>query len=1244
MAETRVDETGPRSNTTFSAEGNAETATEKREWNAPLVLSCGLTSSELLHWENSLVDEAVEFQCRATLGDIAGDSNTSIPDILFWGGELEKLVESDSADLALITQNPYVFTVFLSDDAEALEVAEKSTKYGFDLYMRKTVSRPEIVGALRTGLALTASRRQYNLSFDRAPYALFVTDPAGRYTEVNEAGVSLLNTARDEIIGRSVLDVVPDGNQEQIAEWFDYLKRNLSLAGVYKMIRSDGCLIDVSIEAVALPDGTSIAFCKDVSEEIRIENALLESRNRITLQTRIATAFLTRHDDSVYSTVLDIVLEELHSEFGFFGYIDENGDLLSPSLTRNVWEKCKMEEKVIRFPRSEWKGLWGKSLLEKRAVYSNGDFRLPRGHVALTGALAVPILHDDDLIGQIAVANGEQPYSEKDAELLEAIARQIAPVLHARLQTQSLEQERLRAEDALVRSEALLWATGRMAKVGGWELQVSDGTMIWTDEVYRIHEVPVDFTPTFDSYIDFAVPHMRSDLRKRLTDAIGHGAQWNHEFEIVTAKGNRRWLHTIAQPVWKDDRVIRVTGTLQDITERKKSEEALRRSHAALDSSADMLFLIDPYTLRFLDVNATAVRSLGWSRHELLCMGPSDISSEGNPGKVALQAKALLAGDSPGTINTMHRRKDGDQFPVEVCLSVFESYGKKTIVAAARDITDRKAAQEALQRAHDELERKVEERTNELSETNLRLRKEVEERARAEMEIKESEKRFKSIFNSVFDSLVIVDERMGVHQVNEATEHLFGYSRERMTGLSLQSFCHVQDFDELHETASRALKNGTASLKEVRFRAADGESVYLEVGASRFLTGGGDLVVLSFRDITPRKKAEWAFFESQQHFMQLADNIQEVFFLVDIDSETTLYFSPALRHLLDIEKPDLGGGIPLTEYMHPVDRENSPLLNRDVCFSVELDEEFRIVRKSGEIRWVRFRSFPVRDDGGEAFRLACVATDITDHKTTAEREKRHQQQLIQADKMTSLGILVSGVAHEISNPNNLIMLNADVLTRVWSEFLPILDAHAADHENFVVTGLPYTEMRTEVQTLLTGIDEGAQRIKRIVHSLKDFVRTDGGALDETVDLNLVIDSAIFIVGNLVKKSTSAFSVRREENLPPVRGNAQQLEQVVINLITNACQALPDMNAAITVSTSYDGTTIRLTVMDEGTGIPPEFMNRIMDPFFTTKRDTGGTGLGLAVSYGIVRAHGGTMSFNSASGGPTTATVALPPME
>jgi len=269
--------------------------------------------------------------------------------------------------------------------------------------------------------------------------------------------------------------------------------------------------------------------------------------------------------------------------------------------------------------------------------------------------------------------------------------------------------------------------------------------------------------------------------------------------------------------------------------------------------------------------------------------------------------------------------------------------------------------------------------------------------------------------------------------------------------------------------------------------------------------------------------------------------------------------------------------------------------------------------------------------------------DITDRKRAEEQVKYQQQQLIQADKMATLGILVSGVAHEINNPLNFILLNAKIASRVWSEITPILQQYYEEKGDFALAGMPYTKSSEKIGRLISAISEGAARIEKIVTGLRNFARKDEGELDQAVNLNSVMESAIVIVGDLIKKSTDHFSVEYGEHLPPLRGNYQQLEQVIINLITNSCQALGSKEKSITASTALDKPAgrLRVVIADEGEGIPPENMKHIMDPFFTTKRDSGGTGLGLAISYNIIRNHGGDLHFISEVGKGTVMTITLP---
>lgn len=261
-----------------------------------------------------------------------------------------------------------------------------------------------------------------------------------------------------------------------------------------------------------------------------------------------------------------------------------------------------------------------------------------------------------------------------------------------------------------------------------------------------------------------------------------------------------------------------------------------------------------------------------------------------------------------------------------------------------------------------------------------------------------------------------------------------------------------------------------------------------------------------------------------------------------------------------------------------------------------------------------------------------------------EREARlSQSKLIQSNKMASLGLMVSGVAHEINNPNNYILSNAQLLERSCGDIIKVMREYQQENGDFLIGGLPFAEMEQHFPEMISGIIDGTQRINNIISDLKTFARQGSETRFEEMDVNLAVKSALVIIRSQLTRHTNNFTVQLADNLPRINGNSQQIAQVVINLLMNACQALPDETAAISLVTRADDATaeVVITVADEGGGIPDELTRRVMEPFFSTKTDCGGTGLGLSISDTIVREHSGTLSFHSAPGTGTLFEVRLP---
>ncbi len=256
-------------------------------------------------------------------------------------------------------------------------------------------------------------------------------------------------------------------------------------------------------------------------------------------------------------------------------------------------------------------------------------------------------------------------------------------------------------------------------------------------------------------------------------------------------------------------------------------------------------------------------------------------------------------------------------------------------------------------------------------------------------------------------------------------------------------------------------------------------------------------------------------------------------------------------------------------------------------------------------------------------------------------KKTYEQQLQQADKLSSLGQLVSGIGHEINNPNQFIRGNVKIIQQAFDDMLPIIDDYAAEHPDLKIARLKYDFFRSHIMTLIDDMANGSERIKRIVEDLKRFARKDEGQLDDTVDINTIISESARLVHNQVHK-TSDIELDLGDDLPMLQGNAQKIEQVLINLIINASQAMnEDKRGLIEVITGQTESEVVIELRDNGKGMSEGTLKSIFDPFFTTKRARGGTGLGLSIVYRIIEEHRGNISAVSEVGEGTTFTIRLP---
>lgn len=289
-----------------------------------------------------------------------------------------------------------------------------------------------------------------------------------------------------------------------------------------------------------------------------------------------------------------------------------------------------------------------------------------------------------------------------------------------------------------------------------------------------------------------------------------------------------------------------------------------------------------------------------------------------------------------------------------------------------------------------------------------------------------------------------------------------------------------------------------------------------------------------------------------------------------------------------------------------------------------------------EDRFLEVHTLPVYNQEEEVEGILEFYRDVT-------LEKTYEQQIQQADKLASLGQLVSGIGHEINNPNQFIRGNIKIIRQAIMDMLPIVDNYQKEHPDLKIARLKYDFFREHIMTLIDDMSHGSERIKGIVEGLRGFARKDEGLLVDTVDVNTLLEATARLVKNEVHKHAEIV-LEPGTDVAKFTGNSQKIEQVFINLIVNAAQAIPDdRKGLITVRTYMDkkDENVMIDIEDNGKGMDEKTQKQIFDPFFTTKRAKGGTGLGLAIAFRIVEEHSGNISVTSKPGEGTKFTIRIP---
>jgi len=479
--------------------------------------------------------------------------------------------------------------------------------------------------------------------------------------------------------------------------------------------------------------------------------------------------------------------------------------------------------------------------------------------------------------------------------------------------------------------------------------------------------------------------------------------------------------------------------------------------------------------------------------------------------------------------------------------------------------------------------------------------------------------RFDALWSRANDIVIVFEPGGHTVEANERALAAYGYTREEFRQLRLEDLRADETHGAISGQLGRVLGDGSLRFETVH-RRKDGTTFPVEVSAARLEGPGGPLILSVIRDISERHAAASA----ARYQATLLENLNDAVIGLDRTGRITAWAGAAQR--IYGWSPEEALGRPVHELLGgDLSEEASRRIEDEVRRCGRCRMEVRHARKGGLRADIEITSMAVRDGAGQVAGLVAVHRDIGDRKRAEAEQKRLHSELVFADRLASIGTLAAGVAHEINNPLSFLLANL--------EFLKSAPAPAGPGDSEGAAG------REAIQEAC----EGARRIGEIVRGLRAFARRDGGASPGAVDLRKAVNAAVHMAQ--AQARPRARLVLDLAETPPVMGKEHELAQVVLNLVINAIQAVPEGLPAeneVRVSTrTADTGQVELAVSDTGVGIDSETLAHVFDPFFTTKVGEG-SGLGLSICHGIVDALGGTIGVESAPGRGTTFTVRLPP--
>lgn len=595
----------------------------------------------------------------------------------------------------------------------------------------------------------------------------------------------------------------------------------------------------------------------------------------------------------------------------------------------------------------------------------------------------------------------------------------------------------------------------------------------------------------------------------------------------------------------------------RDVTEQKQTQEALKQSEAKfrglIENSHDMITVVDAEGRRLYE-SPSLERFLGYKPGERKGTSfelqiPEDVERNRK-----LFAEVLAHPGVPYRTETGFKHKDGHYIHAEVVLTnLLNDPSVRGIVVNSRDVTEKKKAEEALQ---------------------------------------QKERYFRALIEKSYDAIVLLDREGKVGYVSPGMKYIYGYTPEERKGQSAFDLVEPSKRPEIMRLFDELLKNpGTSGVVQVRFQHKDGQWVTVDVRATNLLEDPDVAgIVVNYRDVTEKMKAEEALRQSEEKFRSLIENSNDVISLVGADGNA-VFVSPSIKKVMGYDSAERVGKS-FMEIVHPEDRERIGLLFKEFLGKpgATSSAEARALHKDGTWRTIE-----------------AVATNLLQHPTIkgiifnyrdVTEKKQSEQMLMKFERLSAIGQMAAGMAHEIRNPLSAISTIAQVLKR--------------------------KEQKTREKGFADTILEQSERLERLIQDTLGFARNEKTLSKEPCALKGLLESSLRL--SQIQFGPSHYRIRVKWDLPAeeivIWAHPQRVQQILVNLCLNAFQVMPE-GGTLTIGLKTVGKSALITVADTGVGIKEPDLGRIFEPFFTTKKT--GSGLGLALSQRIAKEYGGEIT-------------------